>query len=177
MGEMREYHLPLTLITTTAPGFLCCQCIHLPSDIHQIKGLNKDPNRICSCPMVSAHSLAGKTITDGTWNAVRPRPAQVTRRSRGRGDTEVREFSGQRGGVMWLDLRVSESSHSSRRSVQARGRETGKPGGPLPAEQPPKDHKQAIFFPSQEARRCSKYFSKLLIAHPDAHLINHQACC
>ena len=66
MGEMREYHLPLTLITTTAPGFLCCQCIHLPSDIHQIKGLNKDPNRIRSCPMVSAHSLAGKTITDGT---------------------------------------------------------------------------------------------------------------
>ena len=113
----------------------------------------------------------------GTSNAVEAKPARVTRCSRGGGGTEVREFSGQHGGVMWLDLRVSESSHSSCRSVQPRGRETRKPGGPPPAEQPTKDHKQAIFFPSQEARRCSKYFSELLIAHPDAHLINHRACC
>ena len=174
---MGEYHLPLMLITTTAPGFLCCQCIRLPSNIHQIKGLNKDPNRMCSCLVVSAHSLAGKTITDGTWNAVRAKSAQVTRCSRSGGGIEVREFSGQSGAVTWLDLCVSESSYSSCRSVQARGREIRKPGGPPPVEQPTKDHKQAIFFPSQEAGRCFKYFSKLLIAHSDAHLINHRACC
>lgn len=58
--------------------------------------------------------------------------------------------------------------------VKPRGRETRKPGGPAPAEQTTKDHTRAILFPSQEARRYFKYFSKLLIAHSDAHLINNE---
>lgn len=72
MGKMGEDHLPLMLITTTAPGFLCCQCIHLPSDIHPINRLNEDQNRTYSCLVVSAHSPTGKTITGGHEMQWRP---------------------------------------------------------------------------------------------------------